>query len=120
MSKTPQFRLKGDKIQLSENDVREACLGLLRAHHWWPIRQHVGLFKTRDGRWINIGENGDPDYAVIKAPSFFLELKRPGGTLSVAQQERIEQLNRFYGLQTLIVDDAEQLVEWLKQHERSP
>lgn len=115
-----RFQLQSPTPKLSENDVRSACLDLLRLHHWWPIRQHVGLFKTPDGRWIQIGEKGDPDYAVIKAPSFFLEFKRPGGVLSQEQKEKIEQLQRFYGLETLVVDNAEQILEWLTRQERSP
>jgi hypothetical protein len=115
-----RFRLKAPGVKLSENDVRKACLDLLRAHRWWPIRQHVGLFKTADGRWINMGEEGDPDYAVIQAPSFFLETKRPGGELSMKQRERIYQLQQFYGLTTLVVENVEELMEWLTKHERSP
>jgi hypothetical protein len=73
-------------LKLSENHVRTACLDVLRAHQWWPIRQHVGRFKTPDQRWVTIGEVGDPDYVVIKAPSFFLETKKPGGILSDEQR----------------------------------
>ena len=120
MSKSPQFKLKADRLVVSENDVRKACLDVLRLHHWWPIRQHVGLFKTRDDRWVNIGETGDPDYVVVKAPSFFLELKRPGGKLSDFQRDRIRTLRQFYDLETVVVEGVEELVEWLDRHERSP
>lgn len=119
-SKNP-FRLRSPAaLKLSENDVRKACLDLLRLHHWWPIRQQVGRFQTKDGRWIRIGETGDPDYAVIQAPSFFLEFKRPGGELSREQIAKIHQLKQFYGLETLVVDNVEELMEWLDRHERSP
>lgn len=100
--------------------MRRACLDLLRLRHWWPVRQHVGLFKTADGRWIQIGEKGEPDYAVIKAPSFFLELKRPGGVLSDEQRAKIFQLEKFYGLETVVVEGVEELMEWLDRRERSP
>ena len=126
---TPQGR-----IQVSEKDVTKACLDLLRIHHWWPIRQHVGRFLP--GRaygllcahcreavrksWITIGETGDPDYAVIKAPSFFLELKRPGGALSQDQEERHFQLENFYGLQTIKASGPEELRDYLRRRERSP
>jgi hypothetical protein len=114
------FRLKSPKLKLSENDVRRACLDLLRVHHWWPIRQHVGLFKTRGDNFIRIGEAGDPDYVVIRPPSFFLELKRPGGQLSDEQVVRINQLRQFYGLETVVVESVEELIQWLDRHERSP
>ncbi len=119
MPKNP-FGLKPPRLQLSENDVRKACLDLLRLHQWWPIRQHVGLFRTPDQRWIRMGEPGDPDYAVIKGPSFFLELKRPGGELSKEQRDRIDVLQRFYGLETVVVEGVEELVEWLDRQVRSP
>jgi hypothetical protein len=115
-----RFRLTPPKIKLSENDVRRACLDVLRLRQWWPIRQHVGSFQTRDQRWVHIGETGDPDYAVIKPPSFFLELKRPGGALRDAQRARIFQLWKAYGLETVVVDSVEELIDWLDQRERSP
>jgi hypothetical protein len=128
-----QFRLKAQKLQLSENDVREACLDVLRAHQWWPIRQHVGRFILPDRavleacgkfgvrvRWHTAGEKGDPDYAVLKAPSFFVELKRPGGELSDEQRARIYALRQFYDLETAVVESVEELIEWLDRHQRSP
>ena len=114
----PRFTLKGDRIQLSENDVRRACLDVLRAHCWWPIRQHVGTFRPvgDDNRIITIGEKGDPDYVVVRAPSFFLETKRPGGVLSDDQRRRIDQLRQFYNLETVVVESVEDLVRWLDQN----
>ena len=115
------FRLKSPTaLKLSENDVRKACLDVLRLHHWWPIRQHVGLFTTPDGRKVTIGEKGDPDYVVVRAPSFFLETKRPGGVLSEQQRERIAVLRQFYGLETVVVESVEELIDWLDRHQRSP
>jgi hypothetical protein len=118
----PRFQLSGDRLKISENDVRKACLDLLRARRWWPIRQHVGRFHPvgRPDATVTIGEAGDPDYVVVKAPSFFLETKRPGGKLSVEQVERIKTLRQFYGLQTLVVESVEELIEWLDRHDRSP
>jgi hypothetical protein len=116
-----RFRLTPEKLQLSENDVRKACLDVLRLRHWWPIRQHVGLFTPhgRPGEIINIGEKGDPDYVVVKAPSFFLETKRPGGKLSATQVARIDQLRQFYGLETVVVESVEDLIAWLERREQT-
>ena len=114
----PRFQLKGDRIQLSENDVRKTCLDALRAHHWWPIRQHVGVFNPvgRPSHVVTIGVPGDPDYVVVRPPSFFLETKRPGGRLSDAQVARIETLRQFYNLETLVVESIDQLTDWLDQN----
>ena len=123
MSSLPKFRLKPPALKLSENDVRKACLDVLRLHHWWPIRQHVGLFQTigKNSHKITIGEVGDPDYVVIKPPSFFLETKRPGGDLSDEQKARIQNLQvQFYGLETVVVESVEELIEWLEARDRSP
>lgn len=116
----PRFQLKGDRIQLSENDVRNACLDVLRAHGWWPIRQHVGVFCPigRPTEVVTIGTKGDPDYLVVRAPSFFMETKRPGGRLSDDQRRRIDQLQQFYGLKTVVVESVEQLIEWLENSTR--
>lgn len=115
------FKLRPDgKIQLSENDVRNACLDLLRVNGWWPIRQHVGKFRAPDGGFITIGETGDPDYVVIKPPSFFVEFKRPGGKLSEAQLRRHCQLEKFYGLRTIVVASVEELDDWLKRARAAP
>lgn len=116
------FHLKAPALKVSENDVRNACLDILRLHHWWPIRQHVGLFQTvgRNSHKVTIGETGDPDYVVVRAPSFFLETKRPGGKLSDEQRARIDTLKRFYHLETAVVESVEELIAWLDRHERSP
>ncbi len=112
----PRFRLEGDRLKISENDVRKGCLDLLRAHGWWPIRQHVGLFRTvgKNPHIITIGEVGDPDYVIVRAPSFFLETKRPGGELSEAQRKRIDLLRQFYSLDTVVVESVEELIDWLR------
>jgi hypothetical protein len=114
----PRFQLSGDRLKISENDVRKACLDLLRARRWWPIRQHVGLFNPvgRPSHKISIGEAGDPDYVVVRAPSFFLETKRPGGELSDAQRKRIDTLRRFYDLNTIVVESVEELHDWLDRN----
>ena len=41
-----RFRLTGDKLKLSENDVERACLDLLRYRRFYPVRLNSGKFKT--------------------------------------------------------------------------
>jgi hypothetical protein len=108
-----RFILRPLRPKVSENDVRTACLQVLRLRGYWPVRQHVGKFKTVHGNWISVGEPGDPDYAVLTAPGFFLETKRPGNDLSPAQIARIRDLEVLCGLKTVVVGDVEQLIEWL-------
>jgi hypothetical protein len=115
------FRLKAPP-PLSENDVERACLDLLRVRGYWVKRQHVIRCKTQDGRWITIGEKGDPDYVALhgKYPGFHLEVKRPGGGLSADQRFKIQQLTLGYRLRVAVVASSRELAEWLTGHERSP
>jgi hypothetical protein len=122
MKHAPAFRLKAPP-PLSENDVERACLDLLRVRGYYPARQHVGTFKTSDGRWIRLGERGLPDYMVIHArhPGFMLEVKREaGGGLSADQRFKIQQLTLGYRLRVAVVASSRELAEWLTGHERSP
>lgn len=109
-----KFRLQPARPAVRENHVEKACLDLLRHRKWWPIRQHVGTYRTWTGKSIvSMGVVGDPDYAVMRAPSFFLETKAPDGKLSDAQVSRIEILKRFYGLETVVVADVKDLENYL-------
>lgn len=104
------FRLRPPKIKLVENDVERQCLDVLRLRGFNPIRLQSGKLKTPDGRWVTIGEVGIPDYAI---PQFFLETKRPGGRLSEAQQTKIFELEKCWGLETVIVESVDELILWL-------
>jgi hypothetical protein len=119
MSNARPFRLTAP-ARLRENDVERACLDLARARGYWPVRQHVGRFRTPDGRWITMGQAGLPDWALVKRPGFLLETKRPGGELSEIQQQRIFELRMGYGLDVVVVESVEELEQWLTFHERSP
>ena len=114
------FRLK--RQQLVENDVETACLDLLRYKGYWPIRLHVGVFRTAAGGWLTIGERGTPDWCAIhgRHRGFLLEVKRPGREPSPEQLRKIDQLRRGYGLEVAVVDSSGALKTWLETHERSP
>jgi hypothetical protein len=105
--------------RLKENDVERACCDFLRLRGYWVIRQQSGLFKTADGRWIRVGEPGVPDYAALHAvyPGFMLEIKRPGGTLSPDQIQKIAELRMGYRLAIAVIDKVEDLLTWLDVHE---
>jgi hypothetical protein len=110
-----QFRLTPPVVKISENDVEQACLDLLRVRHFYPLRQHSGLFKTPDkkSRYIHIGQPGIPDYVI---PRYFVEVKRSGGTLSEVQKEKIRTLKEHWDLETAVVESVDELIEWLAQH----
>lgn len=118
-----RFRLTSPKIELSENEVEKQCLDVLRLNRFSPLRLQSGLFIAPDReviqalkrlsvrpRWITIGERGIPDYVI---PAFFLEVKRPGGELSPEQTQKIWELEKIWGLQTIVIDNVAELIAWL-------
>lgn len=119
--RTNRFQLKAPTLKLSENDVESACVDLLRLRGYWPIRLHAGLFKSADGkRWIRGVEKGTPDWAAFRSPSFLMETKRPGGVLSDDQKRKIFELEKFFGLKTIVVEGAEELLAWLDKQSAGP
>lgn len=105
-----RFRLTPPKIRLTENHVERQCLDLLGLRGFKVIRLNSGKFKTKDNRWITIGEPGIPDYVI---PAWFMEVKRPGGILSDDQSKKIWELEKIWGLQTIVTDNVVELIEWL-------
>jgi hypothetical protein len=113
------FRLTQQKIQLSENDVKQACVDFLHLRGYWCLRNHVGTFKTPDNRWIKMGVPGLPDYATMhrRYPGFFVEFKRPGAQLRPAQATKFFEIECAYRLAAVCVDSVEKLSAWLDEHE---
>jgi len=92
----------------------------LRLRGYWCIRQHVGLFRTKDGRWIRMGTPGTPDWATMHAryPGFFVEFKRPGADLSQEQATKFFEIQCGYRLAAVMIDSVDKLVAWLDAHEK--
>lgn len=113
------FRLKADRIRLSENDVEKSCLDICRYRRYRPFRLQSGLFKTADNRWITIGEKGISDYIVAHEvyPAFLMEVKRPGLVASDDQTKFANLLWVGYRIPTAIIACVEDLVKFLKEHE---
>lgn len=108
----PAFRLNGGKIQLSENDVEKQCLDLLRLYGQNAIRLHAGTFVSLDGkRHVKGVETGTPDYCV---PAYYVETKRPGKRATPEQERKIWELKKFWGLDTAVVSDPDELLEFLR------
>ena len=115
--KSMPFRLTPDRIKKSENDIKKACVDLLRWRGLYPLRLQSGVFQTRDGRYVTIGELGLPDYVV---PAFLMEVKKPGGHLSEAQLVKIAELEQHWQLKTAVVDSVDALIAWLNVPNVSP
>ena len=121
MSRASWFRLTpqgGPK--LTEKDVVKACLDLLALRGWKTERLNVGKFRTVDGRWHHEGYTGRPDYLAVHRthPAFYLETKRPGGTLSVAQTKTIFEITHCFGIAILTAFCVEDLIRFLNAHEQ--
>jgi hypothetical protein len=114
------FRLREQKIQLSEKDVVKACIMLLNLRHYWTRRINTGSFLTLDGRWHTEGRKGDPDYVALHAtfPGFLLEFKRPGEKLRPEQEQRHFEIQLGYQIAIVMVDSKEALECWLNEHEK--
>lgn len=119
------FRLTPPKIQLSEKDVLKTSLDMLRWHGYHPLRLQCGKFILPDRavveacrlagvkiRWVEMNEAGTPDYCL---PKLFIEFKRSGGRLRATQEAKIPELYDR-GLETLLIEDPDQLAEWLALH----
>ena len=113
------FRLRAHTVKLSERDVKTACVDLLQHKGYWPRREHSGLFKTPDGRWVRMGEPGIPDYTVLhrKYPGFLLEFKRPRAKPSEVQIRKHWEIQAIWGLDIVTIDRVEDLQAWLAERE---
>jgi len=107
-------------LELSENDIRKACLDLLASRNWYVHRVWCGPFWTYSKVQVLQGApNGTPDYLCVHSryPGFFLETKRPRGELQPVQQATRRTLELGYRLAVVKVDDPRVLREFLDQHE---
>jgi len=96
---------------------------ILQLHHYWVVKLHAGVFQTLDyGRHIHGVKRGTPDYACLHEfhRNFLLEVKRPGGKLNPDQEFQIDFIQQSYRLPVAIVESAEDLCNFLAEHERSP
>jgi len=113
------FRLTAPAI--SENDIEAGCVTILQLHGYWAVKLHAGVFKSLDGkRHVHGVKKGTPDYACLheKHRGFLMEVKRPGGELSLEQQTEIRLLKLRYRLPIVVVESADELCKFLTQHER--
>lgn len=117
----PYFRLKSPRqIRLTENDIEQQCLDVLRYRGYYIQRQHVGKYRTLDGkRIITAAPEGEPDYTATHGihRAFLLEIKAPGKKTSPKQDQRIFEIKLGYQLNIAVVDSLSALLDFLQQHE---
>lgn len=115
------FKLKSERIQLSENDVEEQCKTLAGLYGYRLERLHAGSAKTLDGRFWTLHPPGTPDYVAAhgRRPSFYLEVKRPGEKPSPVQERKHMEL-KLQGQIVVTVDSVQAFKDWLELHGRSP
>lgn len=121
MNVYPKFKLSPPpKPNITEKLVIRDCLDVLNTRGYKAWRIHVMRVRTVDGRWLQLGDRGDPDYVVIHAryPGFLMEVKRPGGPLRPGQAFRHQQLRVGWRLAVAVVDSVDALATFLKEHER--
>jgi hypothetical protein len=101
---------------MSENEVEAEIISWLRAGGWICRRQHVGVFRTMDGRKLRLGELGECDWRCMKAVDgakvkyFELECKATGKTPEPEQREYIAK-RRHQGFIAIWADSLEMFLE---------
>jgi hypothetical protein len=95
-------RIKRSANQTPENLLEDSVCAFLRLRRWFVQRNHVGLFRTLDGkRVITVGNKGTPDWSAERevevlrfgnhqrpvCQRFYFELKSPTKKPSDVQQE---------------------------------
>ena len=112
------FKLRAPRLKVSENDVEKACRDVLNLRGYRLHRLHCGKARFPDGTWVQLEEQGMPDWLCVHPahPAFYLETKAPGGALSPAQRW-MHKILSAWRLPVVVVDDAMQLVAWLREHE---
>ena len=115
------YRLKRfPPARATENSVEAGIKHWLLRNDWYPVRLQSGLMRTMDERFLRIGTPGLPDYVVVhrSRPAFFLETKRPGGTLNPAQVRMRWELQSAYGLEVCVAESLDELMAWMRNHAR--
>jgi hypothetical protein len=113
------FSLTPPDAELSENDVEAQMREYFARRGWIVIRQHVGLFKSRAGQYIKIGEKGMTDYLVLRPVrpgvclTVYVEVKRPGAVPS-EDQVRWMRRARAMGNYAESFDSVESLARWFE------
>lgn len=102
-------------MKQTENEVEDAVILYLRALAWIVRRNHVGVFYTRDGRPVRVGEPGECDWRAVrptgKPNAHYLEFeaKRTGATPGKEQREYMAK-RTHQGIVCIWADSLEMFV----------
>ena len=107
---------------MKESDIQKKILNYLRKAGWYVLRINSGMqlknYVTKGGsrkRYaIRMAPKGTPDVIACAPDGCFvaIEVKKPGGVVSVAQEEKIGQINNIGGL-ALVSDSLDDLKKQL-------
>ena len=104
---------------MTEAEIQRQCIELLTRTGWLVIRLNGGRSGTiLWSRWYDgegvCHQKGISDILAVKNSRLLaLEIKRPGGKLSVEQREFLTCAMQ-HGATPLVVEDVEELKEWLE------
>lgn len=114
-----RFRLAAPAAHVVENDVEDRLAVYFARRGWTMIRQHVGLFKSRAGQYVKIGERGMTDYLVTRpirpglTLSVYVEVKAPGCEPS-DEQLRWMRRQQALGHYAVWFDSVEACAAWFE------
>ena len=102
-----------------ESALVKACLDLLAVRRIFAWRNSVGAAYNPRGRFVRFGKVGSSDILGVLPGGrlLALEVKRPGGRLTEAQADFLQQINTAGGL-AVMIQDVETLERLLPQEAR--
>lgn len=103
-AKKPRY----SETKVKESDIQKTIIRYLRAKKVFCWRNNTGVAFTDHGRY-SYGAKGSPDILALHDGTFYgIEVKRPGGVVSLAQKEFIEKINQAGGVGAVVysVDDV--------------
>ena len=97
---------------MTETDIMNLIRMNLSESGFTVFRANVGKIKLSDGRWFDTGlPKGFSDlFAVKDGKAYFIEVKKPGGTVSPEQINFIDQMKK-HGCIAGIAHSVEEAVE---------
>jgi hypothetical protein len=111
------FKLRSQKVVLTENDVERAINDYLRLDGWRLHRQHVGKARFPGGAWVELYPEGTADWLATRGRNggecLYYEAKRPGASPSPAQTAWLEQARRE-GYPAACFDTFSAFLAWYK------
>ena len=114
-------------VKPRESDIQNECIAYLESQGYYVQRLNAGGYKMAGG-FVHGVKAGTPDIMCFKegdcdpaelgnqyevhAELIFIEVKRPGGKITLLQEKKIEEL-REYGARCMVVYSLEELQDYL-------